>query len=766
MTQFLSRFFSGLTFRITGAIVSLAAIMALALLLANVLLRDFAGEMERLSRHGVPNLMSTSEVMARSNALPQGFAQLLMAGTPEDLALATDESSAALDAFFDIARTRPPRQAIELASKLSELKFSMLSLAMAREDEIAAASGFAAGLEALSGIFVSLGGSGAAASVDFTGLLSLAFQVSRATGEDGLNTLGTELRSQLDSAGFALMASEPEASRTLLSLADGDTDLLELRKTELAARLEAHRQATSALAAVEKLGSGAATLAQEALRSLDGDARALTAKSDTASRNLLLLGALAAAAVLLAVTVTQKSIVRPLQSLIRRTRQLADGDTSAMDGMRRRSGEIADLAEALTIFRDNIISNRQLEEEARKATAAQEALRREEERRKLEAERAEMERKAEEERAVLERERSEQQERQQRDAREQQEREARLAEQQQVVATLADSLDRLADGDLTASIDVEFPPGYEELRLNFNRTIDALARLVLVIRESSQNILSSSTEVSSVTTDLAKRTEKTAATLEETAAAVAQLTASAASSAGNSRTTEKAALQVRSEAQASQDIVRSTIAAMEAISESSEKISRIIHVIDDIAFQTNLLALNAGVEAARAGETGRGFAVVASEVRALAQRASDAAREIGTLIGQSNENVRDGVDRVAQTGNSLDGIVKLIDGIAENISALATTADEQSLSVREINTATNQLDSMTQQNAAIFEETSASTMDLTREAETLASEVAKFRQGGDGPRATGKAGIPGGGERDGTSGTALHSTFSKRAVGE
>ncbi len=737
MLKFFQRIFSGIAFRIIGSIVVLAAIMAVSLFVANVVIRDFDTEMELLSARDVPNLMSTSKVMARSNALPQGFAQLLMAGTPEELAGATENASDALNAFFDIARTRPPREAIDLAVKLSELKFRMLSLAMAREDEISAAARFASGLEALSGIFISKGGSEQGAGIDFTGLLSLAFQVSRATGEEGIDLLGSQLRSQLDTVGFALMATEPEVSSTLLALSEGETDLVDLRKTELAARRAARQQATAALAAVEQLGSGAALLAQDALMELDGNSRVLTQHADSASRNLLLLGGLAAAGATFAVAFTLTTIVRPLQSLIRRTRMLADGDTSAMDGMRRRSGEIGELFEALTIFRDNILRNRKLEEEARRAAEAQETERREAERRKLDAERAEMDRKAEAERMALDRERAEQAERQQREQREQAERESRLAEQQQVVAMLADSLDRLADGDLTASIDIEFPPSYEELRANFNRTIHALSRLVTVIRGSSQNILASSTEVSSVTTDLARRTEKSAATLEETAAAVAQLTASAASSAESSRTTEKAAVQVRSEAQASQEIVRSTISAMEAISQSSEKISRIIHVIDDIAFQTNLLALNAGVEAARAGESGRGFAVVASEVRALAQRASDAAREIGTLISQSNDNVRDGVDQVARTGMTLDGIMKLIDGIAENISALAIAADEQSRSVEEINIATNQLDSMTQQNAAVFEETSASTMDLRREAEALAKEVAKFRQ------SEGQGGLPG-----------------------
>ena len=723
------RIVAGLTFRIIGAIGLLTAIMTVALAIANIVLHGFALKMDRLASEDVPDRLSTAEVMSRSDALPQGFAALLMASTPEELAAATQGGTAALESFFEIAGTRPPRQAIDLANKLSELKFGMLSLAMAREDEIAAAAGFAAGLEALSGIFVSIGDTGAAEGIDFTGLLSLAFQVSRTSDEAGLSMLGMQLRSQLDAAGFALMARAPDASAVLLSLAEGESDLVTLRRTEIAARNEARVQAASALAAVERLGTGTADIARTALGELDSDARLLVEQTETASRNLLMLGGIALATAAAAILVTHRTIVSPLQTLIGRTRRLSAGDTAAMDGIRPRSGEIGDLAAALTVFRDNILANRQLEEAAREAAAAREEQRRQAERQALDAERAAMDRKAAEEREAMDRERRAQEDQRQREARDAALQEQRRMEQQHVVSAVAEGLSRLADGDLSAVIEDRFPEGYDELRLNFNRTIESLSRLVAVIRDSSGNILNSATEVSSVTGDLARRTEKAAATLEETAAAVAELTASATSSAANSRATEQAAQQARAEAQASQDVVRSTIAAMEAISSSSEKISKIIHVIDDIAFQTNLLALNAGVEAARAGETGRGFAVVASEVRALAQRASDAAREISTLIGQSNDNVRDGVDRVARTGTALDGIVKLIDNIAENISALATTADEQSLSVREINTATSQLDSMTQQNAAIFEETSASTMDLTHEAQVLAAEVAKFRDG-------------------------------------
>ena len=169
---------------------------------------------------------------------------------------------------------------------------------------------------------------------------------------------------------------------------------------------------------------------------------------------------------------------------------------------------------------------------------------------------------------------------------------------------------------------------------------------------------------------------------------------------------------------------------MAQIEQSSAQISRIIGVIDEIAFQTNLLALNAGVEAARAGEAGRGFAVVASEVRALAQRSADAAKEIKTLISTSALQVNQGVGLVGETGKVLERIVTQVTEMSELVGRIADSAHEQSTGLAEVNTAVNHMDQAVQQNAAMVEESTAASHSLADEGKRLAGLVARFSLGG------------------------------------
>ena len=310
---------------------------------------------------------------------------------------------------------------------------------------------------------------------------------------------------------------------------------------------------------------------------------------------------------------------------------------------------------------------------------------------------------------------------------------ARLqADQQRVVDVLSVGLQNLAAGNLQDALSEEFSGNYETLRGDFNRTLDKLNETIAQVVATADNIRSRSTEISSASEDLSRRTENQAATLEETAAALDELTSSVKSAADGAREVESIVRQARKEAEESGAVVQGAVSAMTEIERSSDQISQIIGVIDDIAFQTNLLALNAGVEAARAGDAGKGFAVVASEVRALAQRSSAAAKEIKTLIGTSTQHVGRGVDQVGRAGEALASIVNRVAHISTLVSDIAAGASEQSTGLAEINIGVTQLDQVTQQNAAMVEQSTAASHSLHQEASDLASLVSRFalRDGG------------------------------------
>ncbi len=301
------------------------------------------------------------------------------------------------------------------------------------------------------------------------------------------------------------------------------------------------------------------------------------------------------------------------------------------------------------------------------------------------------------------------------------------AAQQKVVDGLRRGLSALAEGDLTVRLEEEFAPDYEQLRQDFNRTCDRLLEAMRAVVENADLIRGEAGEIANAADDLSSRTERQAATLEETASALDQLTSSVRSAADGASLANELVQNARENAEISGKVVREAVEAMSEIEHSSKQISKITSVIDDIAFQTNLLALNAGVEAARAGEAGRGFAVVASEVRALAQRSSEAAREINELISASGMQVKRGVELVDQTGAALESIVSNVSEIDQKVSEIAVSAREQSSGLAEINEAVNQLDQVTQQNAAMFEQTTAASHALTREAENLNETTSRFR---------------------------------------
>ncbi|MGV2124222.1 methyl-accepting chemotaxis protein [Agrobacterium vitis] len=285
----------------------------------------------------------------------------------------------------------------------------------------------------------------------------------------------------------------------------------------------------------------------------------------------------------------------------------------------------------------------------------------------------------------------------------------------------------LSSSDLTQDMRGNFQGAFAELQSNVNHAMATLREAMQSIRGASGTITDNSGELSSAANQLARRTEQQAAALEETAAALEEITTTVRTSTERAHEANQMVEQTRNSAGKSGEIVRSAIDAMGRIEQSSQKISQIISVIDEIAFQTNLLALNAGVEAARAGEAGRGFAVVAQEVRELAQRSANAAREIKALINTSADEVKGGVSLVLSTGEALNEIVGLVDHVNGHVSSIARAAQEQSTALAEINTSVNHMDQMTQQNAAMVEETTAASQVLASESRQLLVQLERFR---------------------------------------
>jgi methyl-accepting chemotaxis protein len=302
------------------------------------------------------------------------------------------------------------------------------------------------------------------------------------------------------------------------------------------------------------------------------------------------------------------------------------------------------------------------------------------------------------------------------------------AEQAHVVSTIGEALESLATGDLTIRCG-DLGARYEQLRHNFNEALVHLEAAMTKVNAKGIDIGGSKEEIRRASNELSQRTERQAANLEETSAALDELAVTVRQTAeGAHEAAERVAL-VSDEAIRSDKIVAQAIDAMGGIEHSSEEISKIIGVIDDIAFQTNLLALNAGVEAARAGESGKGFAVVAQEVRELAQRSAAAAKEIKDQISRSSGQVQNGVRLVGQTGEALKRISDQVKTASEIVGKIAHSASEQDTTLRSISSSLNQLDAATQHNAAMAEETTASAEALAADTDELLSLITKFRIG-------------------------------------
>jgi methyl-accepting chemotaxis protein len=393
-----------------------------------------------------------------------------------------------------------------------------------------------------------------------------------------------------------------------------------------------------------------------------------------------------------------RQVARPIEQITRSMKRLAEGDKASTIPFAGRSDEIGEMAAAVSVFRENALTNDRLEGEA------------DQQRKQSDVERTRI--------AAADKKRAD--------------------EMAQATSSLAAGLKRLAAADLSFQLDEPFAPEFESLRSDYNAAVLQLAETLSSVKQATAQIDNGTREISQSADDLSKRTEQQAASLEETAAALDQITANVSSSSQRTEEARNVAIEARDSAAHSASVVARAVEAMQRIEKSSSEISNIIVVIDEIAFQTNLLALNAGVEAARAGEAGRGFAVVAQEVRELAQRSARAAKEIKELIRTSGGEVTNGVKLVSETGTALRRIEEHVAEINQHMEAIALSAREQSVGLSEVNTAVNQMDQVTQQNAAMVEESNAASATLAGEASRLKDLIGRFVISGTNNTASGQ----------------------------
>lgn len=287
-------------------------------------------------------------------------------------------------------------------------------------------------------------------------------------------------------------------------------------------------------------------------------------------------------------------------------------------------------------------------------------------------------------------------------------------------------LSALANADLTRRMEGNYQGAFLQLKNDANAVGEKLGNVIRQLRDTSRELKHATGDILSGANDLSERTTKQAAAIEETSAATEQLADTVNQNTKRAQKAQTTAQDARQVAETGGDVMNEANLAMERITTSSNKISNIIGMIDDIAFQTNLLALNASVEAARAGEAGKGFAVVAVEVRRLAQSAAEASNDVKALIEQSVIEVDGGSKLVAQASENLQGIVTSVRGVTELMNEIAQESQEQATAINEISQSIREMDEMTQHNAALVEETNAAIDQTEAQASELDRVVEQF----------------------------------------
>ena len=284
----------------------------------------------------------------------------------------------------------------------------------------------------------------------------------------------------------------------------------------------------------------------------------------------------------------------------------------------------------------------------------------------------------------------------------------------------------LSKGDLTQQIRSSFS-GFQKLKNAVNHAMKMLGETITNVKSVSTQVASGVNELKRGAQTLAQGTSQQAASLEEISSSMNEI-------ASNAKTNHSIAVQAQTlskatkgEIETSNNQMQLMVASMGKINEASSEVSKVIKVIDEIAFQTNLLALNAAVEAARAGKYGKGFAVVAEEVRNLASRSATAAKDTTALIENSVKGVQSGVENATKAAELLGDMTGSIDKVNSIIGEIASSSQKQVSAVEEINKGLTQVNNVVQENSSISEQSASSSEELSNQSEILRSMVQAFK---------------------------------------